>query len=80
LNCLFEASTSTTTTSATTTLPPVQIEDPSDIIRQCQQPIVIGTLLTTTVVGVATTAMFGVLFSKMATSALKPPSVPKLRK
>jgi uncharacterized membrane protein len=77
---LFEATTSTTTTSVTTTLPPVQIENPSDIIKHCQQPIIIGTLLTTTVVGAVTTTIFGIVFSKMATSALKPPSVPKFRK
>jgi hypothetical protein len=70
LNCLFEASTSTTTTSATTTLPPVQIEDPSDIIRQCQQPIVIGTLASTVVVGVVTTVIFAIYMSKMSAKLL----------
>ncbi len=64
------ASTTATTTTMSTTLPPVQIVEPSDIIKQCQQPLIVGTLLTTVGVGAVSAVVFGVVFSKLAASML----------
>lgn len=76
---LFLATTTTTTASVTTTLPPVQVVDPSSLIKQCEQPVIIGTLASTVIVGVITTVIFGIFFSKVATSIFKTPSHPTLR-
>lgn len=70
------ASTTTTVTTVTTTLPPVQVESPSDIIRHCQQPVIIGALLSTVGVGAITAVIFIVFMSKMATKMLKAPDLP----
>ena len=61
---LFVATRTTTTTSATTTLPPVQIISPSDIIRNCEQPLVIGTLASTVVVGIVCNIALAVFVAK----------------
>ena len=66
--CLCVASATTTTTSATTTLPPVQIVSPSDIIRNCEQPVVIGTLVSTVLVGVITNIALAVFMAKTVAS------------
>jgi len=72
------ATTTTTTTSVTTTLPAVQQVDPSELIRQCEQPVLIGTFVSTVGVGVASSIVYGVVFAKMAAALLKPPSLPAL--
>ncbi|CAF4667715.1 unnamed protein product, partial [Rotaria sp. Silwood2] len=59
---------STTSTTATTTNPPVQMLRPSDIIKKCEQPVVIGTLLSTTVVGAISLVIYGVFMAKIAAS------------
>jgi uncharacterized membrane protein len=76
---VFEGTTTTTVTTTTTTLPPVQVESPSDLIKHCQQPIIIGTLASTVLVGAITSVIFGIFMSKMATSMLKPPSLSRVR-
>ena len=72
------ATTTSTTTSVTTTLPAVQQVDPSELIRQCEQPVLIGTFVSTVGVGAATAVAFGVLFAKLATATLGPPKLPPL--
>ncbi|CAF0880652.1 unnamed protein product [Rotaria sordida] len=65
------ASISTTTlTTTTTTMPAVQILQPSDIIKKCEQPVIIGTLLSTTVVGAISLVVYGVFMAKIAASML----------
>lgn len=63
--------TTTTTTTVSTTLPPVQVVNPSDLIQQCEQPLIIGTMASSVVMGVASNVIFGVVFSKMAASTFK---------
>jgi len=60
----------TTTTTQSTTVPPVQIVDPSELIRQCEQPVIIGTFASTTVLGVVCNVIFAVVFAKMAAANL----------
>ncbi|CAF1016655.1 unnamed protein product [Rotaria sp. Silwood1] len=62
------STTTTTSTTSTTTVPPVQILQPSEIIKKCQQPVILGTLLSTTVVGVISSVIYGVFMAKIAAS------------
>ncbi|CAF3416628.1 unnamed protein product [Rotaria sp. Silwood1] len=62
------STTTTTSTTSTTTVPPVQILQPSEIIKKCQQPVILGTLLSTTVVGVISSIIYGVFMAKIAAS------------
>ncbi|CAF1403097.1 unnamed protein product [Rotaria sordida] len=60
--------TSTTSTTTTTTMPAVQILQPSDIVKKCEQPVIIGTLLSTTVVGAICLVIYGVFMARIAAS------------
>ncbi|CAF4279938.1 unnamed protein product, partial [Rotaria sordida] len=60
--------TSTTSTTTTTTMPAVQILLPSDIVKKCEQPVIIGTLLSTTVVGAICLVIYGVFMARIAAS------------
>jgi hypothetical protein len=71
-DCFFKAST----TSATTILPPVQVESSRDIIKHCQQPIIIDTLASAVLVGAISAVVFGIVFPKLTASALKSSNIP----
>ena len=70
---MIVASTSTTSTTTTTTGVPLQIIGPSEIIKQCQQPVAIGTILSTFGVGIVTSIAYAVFMAKMS---VKPPARP----
>jgi len=62
----------------TTTLPAVQLVDPSELIRECEQPVLIGTFASTVGIGIVSSIIQAVVFGKMAAAFLKPPTLPHL--